>query len=87
MEKQDRIKLNVLFALRVILWITALAATVYWAWFSVKLTADGVRAPLEYGSALRPVLYPCLIVTILAIAASFGLYAVGKKIKDRYRRG
>ena len=85
MDKKDRIRVNLLFAARVVLWITALASTVYWIWFSVKLTADGIRDPLEYGTALRPVLYTGVIIAVVAIAISYYLYAQGKKIKDRYK--
>ena len=68
-----------LLAARICLWITALIATVYWIYYSIKLHHDGLYDPAEYSTALRPVLYTCLIISIAAVALSFVLYRIGKK--------
>ncbi|MCR5558288.1 MAG: hypothetical protein K6F75_12120 [Butyrivibrio sp.] len=81
MENKQKRSLIILFVLRVILWITAIVSTIYWIWFSVKLKMDGILAPEEYSPRLRPVLYTCLIISLAAVAISFALYSVSKKIK------
>ena len=64
---------------RICLWIIALTATIYWIYYSVKLHNDGIFDPAEYSTALRPVLYTCLIISLAAVALSFALYRIGKK--------
>ena len=40
----------------------------------------------EYASLMRPVLYPCIGFAIIAIAVSFALYALSKKIKKELKQ-
>ncbi len=72
-----------LFIVRICLWVVALISTVYWIWYSVKLHTDGIYDPYEYALLFRPVFYPCLAVSVLAICISFALYAVSRKMKER----
>lgn len=81
MENKQKRTLIILFVTRIILWITAIASTVYWIYFSVKLKMDGIFAPEEYSPRLRPVLYTCLLISLVAVAISFALYSLSKKIK------
>ncbi len=68
-----------LLAVRICLWIVAFATTVYWIYYSIKLHREGIFDPAEYSTALRPVLYTCLIISIAAVALSFVLYRIDKK--------
>ncbi len=81
--KTAKTQIIVIFVIRVMLWITALVSTVYWIRFSFKLTMDGIFAPEEYAPILRPVLYRCVIIAVVAIAISFALYALSKHIKKQ----
>ncbi len=79
MDRQNEIK--TLFIIRVCLWIVALVSTVYWIWYSIKLHVDGIFDYHTYASLLRPILYPCLIISVTAICLSFALYAVSRKLR------
>ena len=80
--KNTKRRVLILFILRVCLWIAALGSTAYWIYYSVRLHMDGIFAPEQYSPMLRPVLYTCLIIAIVAICMSFVLHAVSNKIKD-----
>ena len=81
MIKDPKVQIKILFVFRVILWITALLLTVYWMWYSNELYRKEIYDPYEYATRLRPVLYPCLGFSIVAVAVSFALYALSKRIK------
>ncbi|MCR5092852.1 MAG: hypothetical protein K6B72_02660 [Lachnospiraceae bacterium] len=81
MDQNER-KVKLLFVIRVCLWIVALAATVYWIWYSIKLHLDGIFDYHTYADLLRPILYPCLIISVAAICLSFALYALSRKFKE-----
>ena len=81
-ERTD-IQIRLLFVTRICLWIVALAATVYWIWYSIKLHIEGIFDYHTYAALLRPVLYPCLMVSVAAVCISFALYAVSRKLRDR----
>ena len=74
-------KIKILFIIRVCLWIVAFASTVYWIYYSFKLHLDGVFEYHTYATMLRPVLYPCLLISVSAVCLSFALYAVSKSWK------
>lgn len=77
-------KIKILFIARICMWITAVISTVYWIGYSAKLTyVDEIYLPEEYAPLLRPVLYPCLIITFVAICISFALYGQSKKLKKQ----
>ncbi len=71
-----------LFIIRVCLWITAFAATVYWIYYSVKLHMNDIFEPAEFASYFRPVFYTCVIISILAICMAFALYSIGKRLNN-----
>lgn len=77
--KKMEIRHKGLLATRICLWIIAFATTAYWIYYSIKLHHEGVFDPAEYSTALRPVLYTCLIIAVAAVAISFVLYRIDKK--------
>ncbi len=89
-EREDIMKekaaktVKLLFVVRVILWLIALICTAYWMYYSHKLHLDGIFDPHEYATLLRPVLYTNLIISIVAVCASFALYALSRKIKKEH---
>ena len=82
-EMSQNMKLKCIFAARVCLWTIALAATIRWIYYSVKLHMDGIYDVHTYAELLRPVLYICLAVSVISICISFALYALGKRIKSK----
>ncbi|MBR3525266.1 MAG: hypothetical protein IKO11_05415 [Lachnospiraceae bacterium] len=83
-KKKARKKIFILFIIRIFLWLVAAVSTVIWMYYSGKLHQDGIFDPFEYATLLRPVLYTCLIISIVAVCTSFALYAVTKKIRKKY---
>ena len=82
---REKMKKSVLalFITRVCLWIVALASTIYWIYYSIKLHREGIFVPEEYSPRLRPVLYTCLIISVAAVCISFVLRAISVKIKNQ----
>ena len=83
MKKKAKASVIVLLVIRIILWTTALVSTVYWIYYSFDLYNQGYIIPEEYSPRLRPVLYTCVLIAVAAIAISFLLHAISKKIKDK----
>ncbi len=83
MKERPKKLIIVLFVIRVCLWIIALASTIYWIYYSIKLHRDGIFAPDVYSPMLRPVLYMCLCISIVAICISFALHAWTVRIKKQ----
>ncbi len=83
-RKKAKIQLRILFIVRICLWVVAFAFTAYWIWYSFKLTYDGVFEPSEYATLLRPVLYRNFLISVGAVALSFILFFISRKIKDRF---
>ena len=81
MQKKTKTQITILFLCRLFLWIVALGSTVYWVRYSVQLHENGIFDPHEYATALRPVLYTCLIISVAAVCISFVLYARSAKLK------
>ena len=82
MYSKEEKTVKILFAVRVILWAVALGSTVYWIWYSFDLMGSGIFDPYEYAGLLRPVLYPCLCIAIVAVCISFALYRKSKELKS-----
>ena len=83
-QKSAQIIVKALFIIRVCLWIVGLIPTIYWIYYSFKLTSDGIFDPFEYADYLRPVLYPCLVITFAALCISFALHAISNHIKEKH---
>ena len=79
----NRNTIKILFAIRICLWIVIFVSTAYWIYYSVKMHRDGIYDVYEYATLLRPVLYPCLIISIIAICISFALHALTVRIRKR----
>ena len=81
MKKDPETTIKILFVIRICLWITALTATVYWMAYSIKLHRAEIFDPYEFAIRFRPVFYPCFVTAVAAIALSFALYAVSKRMR------
>ncbi len=81
MKKDLKTKVRIILYIRTCLWIIALVSTVYWMYYSAKLHANGIYEPAEYSPLMRPVLYTCLGIAIVAVCISFALHTVSKRIK------
>lgn len=79
---KDKI-IKLLFAIRVILWIVALIATWYWISWSFKLYDLGYMDETIYAQMLRPVFGKGLLISFLAIVASFLVRAISNNIKKK----
>jgi len=84
MEEKARIQVRILFFIRVILWIVALTATIWWMVYSVQLHKQGIFDPHEYATLLRPVLYSGFLIAVAAICLSFALHALTVRIKKKH---
>ena len=82
MREKPKKSVLVIFVIRVCLWIVAFVSTVYWMYYSYKLHSQGIYDPAEYATAMRPVLYTCLAIAVMAICVSFVLHAVTKRLKN-----
>ena len=72
---------RILFIFRIILWITAAAATCYWIVWSFKLYNMGIYDVYEYGDYFRPIFARGLLIAIVSICLSFILRSISDKIK------
>ena len=80
MEKAKK-AIKTIFIIRICLWVVAAVSTVYWIWYSFKLTWDGIFDPYEYSSLLRPVMYTGIVVAVVAILLAFLLRRITVEIK------
>lgn len=74
---------KILFCFRILLWVIALAATIYWIRFSFQIYEMGIYDPHEYATMFRPVFSRCLLITVVSIGISFLLRAVSDRLKNR----
>lgn len=74
---------RILFIIRVILWITAAAATYYWIAWSFKLYNMGIYDVYEYSGYLRPVLGKGLLIAAVSICLSLILRSVSDRLKKK----
>jgi len=77
-------KVKILFGCRVVLWIIALAATIYWIYWSCKLYDLGYLDEHVYAVAFRPIFARGLAISVGAICLSFLLRSISDKIKKKY---
>ena len=75
-------KIKRLFICRVILWVIAAGACIYWIVYSFRLYIIGIHEVHEYATILRPILYTCLIISFVSIAVSFSL----RRKSDGYKK-
>ena len=74
---------KILFICRIVMWITALVPTIYWIYLSFKIYADGIFDAYSYAEILRPVFYPCVLISVAAIIISFILRRISDGIKKK----
>ena len=77
--------IRILFIIRIILWITAAAATYYWVSFSFELYERNIFDVHEYSDYLRPVLGTGLLIAVVSICLSFILRGISDKIKKKIK--
>lgn len=80
MKKVDK-RVKILFVFRVLLWIIAAGATIYWIYWSFHLYTIGIHIVNDYATVMRPILYKSVAVSAVAILISFKLHAISEKIK------
>lgn len=74
---------RILFIVRIVLWITAAAATFYWIYWSFKLYAMGIYDPYEYSGYLRPIFGRGLLIAFVSLCISVLLRCISDRIKRR----
>lgn len=74
---------RIFFVFRVILWVTATAATYYWIAWSFKLYNMGYFDVHEYSGYLRPILAKGLLIAFVCICMSLILRSVSDRIKKK----
>lgn len=72
---------KVLFGIRIVLWVIALAATIYWIYWSFYIYETGIHLVEDYAKAFRPIFGKSLLVTIISILVSFLLRHISDKLK------
>ena len=83
----DDKKIKIFFCIRVVLWIIALGATIYWIYWSFHIYALGIIDEHAYAVMFRPIFAKSLLVSVVAIGVSFILRITSDRIKDHRRRG
>ena len=84
-KKKGELAVKILFVVRILLWIVAAGATVYWVVWSFKMY-DIVGYDVQaYATAFRPLFYKALIVTFVSICVSFGLRSISDRIKKCWK--
>ena len=84
-KKKGELAVKILFVVRILLWIVAAAATVYWIVWSFKMYDIVGYDVHAYATAFRPLFYKALIVTFVSICVSFGLRSISDRIKKCWK--
>lgn len=79
----DKKTVRILLYCRMFLWVVALAATVYWIYWSFHLYTLGYMDEHAYASAFRPIFAKGLFTSVGAIILSFILRTVSDKIRNK----
>lgn len=83
MEKAKK-TIKIIFGIRILLWIVAFIATMYWAVWSFKIYAMGIYDAYEYAAMLRPVITKGLIISVVCIVVCFVLRHISDTLKQMY---
>lgn len=81
MNKKDEKLVRILFGMRIVLWVIALIATVYWIYWSFHIYETGIHLVEEYAAIFRPIFGKALLVTAISISVSLVLRKISDKIK------
>lgn len=80
--KNESTAVKIIFGVRAILWIVALAFTLHWTHVSFDLYKQGIFDPHDYATILRPILYRDVLISVAAIVVSFIFRSISDKIKE-----
>jgi len=83
-KMDDAKKRKIMFMCRVVLWVVALAATIYWIYWSFHLYTLGYVDEHEYAVAFRPIFIKGLFTSLVAVGISFILRIKSDHLKDKY---
>lgn len=81
--KTESKAVRILLYIRIVLWIIALAATVYWIYWSFKLYDLGYYDIYEYTGYLRPIFGRGLLISFGSLGVSLILRGISDRIKKR----
>lgn len=85
MEKWEK-TVRILWIARIILWIIAGGATIYWIVMSFRMyDILGTYDVYYYGQAFRPIFYTALLISFACVGVSFILRSISDKIKKANR--
>ncbi len=84
-KKKGELAVKILFVVRILLWIVAAAATVYWIVWSFKMYDIVGYDVHAYATAFRPLFYKALVIAFLSICVSFGLRSISDRIKKCWK--
>jgi len=76
---------KIIFGVRIVLWVVALGATLYWAYWSFKIYALGIFDVYEYAEIFRPIFRRGLLISIGAIIICLILRRFSDTIKEMYK--
>ncbi len=79
--RKTNFAVRILFIIRVILWINAAFATVYWINWSFKLYKMGIYDVHEYSDHFRPIFGRCLLISLASLCISLILRSISDMIK------
>lgn len=79
-------RVKILFIIRSILWVIALAATVYWIYWSFKLYELKIFDPYSYAKEFRPIFTRGLLVSGTSICISLILRGISDRIKKENKK-
>lgn len=85
--KKKKNWVKIIFCIRIVLWVIALGATIYWIRWSFKIYEMGTHFVEEYAKAFRPIFARGLLITAIAIGISFILRYISDRIKDKEKYG
>lgn len=73
---------RLIFAGRIVMWLTALGFTIHWLYWSFYLYQQEIFEVGQYAAIFRPILYKDLAVSIVCIVISFVLRRISDTIKE-----
>ena len=82
----DEIIVKRLFYCRICLWAIAVAATVYWIYWSFHLYTLGYMDEHEYAVVFRPIFSKGLFISLGAVCVSFVLRRISDYVKDKAKK-
>lgn len=75
---------RIIFAVRAVLWVVALTATIYWISWSFKIYAMEIYDPYDYAALFRPVFQKGMLIALIALAICLILRRISDTVKKVY---